>query len=86
MSEPGPSMPPADVPRTVVREPATACPVEGPAMEGQMADDTPWARFYRQQAERAGEATVGRLLDSWKTRQGAGHRGADVGEGRSLQR
>jgi hypothetical protein len=55
-------------------------------MEGQMADDNPWARFYRQQAERAGEATVGRLLDSWKTRQGAGHRGADAGEGRSLQR
>lgn len=42
-----------------------------------MADDTPWARFYRQQAGQ-GQATVGRLLDSWKTRRALDQR--DVAE------
>ncbi|MDP3548471.1 MAG: hypothetical protein Q8S29_20040 [Phreatobacter sp.] len=51
-----------------------------------MANETPWARFYRQQAGEAFSSTVGRLLDSWKTRRTLGDRDVADGDARSLRR
>lgn len=51
-----------------------------------MADETPWARFYRQPAGEAFSSTVGRLLDSWKTRRTLGDRDVSDGDARSLRR
>lgn len=86
MSGPGPSEPVAGMRGAVAREPATACSVERLAVEENMANETPWARFYRQQAGEAFSSTVGRLLDSWKTRRTLGDRDVADGDARSLRR
>ncbi len=81
-----PSNPAADFSATGAGEPPAVSPVRGPAVEENMADDTPWARFYRQQASGAATPTVSRLLDSWKTRRTLGDRDVADGDGRSLRR
>jgi len=86
MSGPRPSEPAAGMRGALAWEPETACPVEGAAREGSMAEETPWARFYRQQAGEAFSSTVGRLLDSWKTRRTLGDRDVAGGDERSLRR
>lgn len=86
MSNPVPSGSATDVRGVTVGEPASACPVEGREVEGSMADETPWARFYRLQAGEAFSSTVGRLLECWKTRRTLGDRDVTGGEERSLRR
>lgn len=74
--------PAVDVIPTGAGEPAVGSPVAASVVEEIMADDTPWARFYRQQASGGASPAVGRLLDSWKTRKTLGERGTAQGEAR----
>lgn len=80
-----PSDPAADISATGAREPAAVSPVAASAAEDIMADDTPWAKFYRQQASGAPSPMVGRLLDSWKTSRALGDRDTDRGNGRPVR-